>query len=33
MSQDELNKFFVETVKLGFNSGKTFGPDGEDSFG
>ena len=29
MSQDELNKFFVETVKLGFNSGKTFGPDGE----
>lgn len=28
MSQDELDKFFVETVKLGFNSGKSFGPEG-----
>jgi cystathionine beta-lyase len=29
MSQAELDKFFVETVKLGFNSGKGFGPEGE----
>lgn len=29
MSQPELDKFFVETVKLGFNSGTGFGPEGE----
>lgn len=29
MSQEELDKFFVEKVKLGFNSGKTFGREGE----
>lgn len=29
MDQAELDKFFVETVKLGFNSGKSFGPEGE----
>ena len=26
MSQEELDRFFVETVKLGLNSGKSFGP-------
>lgn len=29
MSQEELDKFFLETVKLYLNSGKTFGPEGE----
>lgn len=29
MSQAELDRFFVEKVKLGFNSGKGFGPEGE----
>ncbi|MGN0372964.1 MAG: MalY/PatB family protein [Enterocloster sp.] len=29
MKQAELDKFFVETVKVGFNSGKGFGPEGE----
>lgn len=28
MSQEELDRFFVETVKLGLNSGKSFGPEG-----
>lgn len=28
MSQEELDRFFVETVKLGLNSGKNFGPEG-----
>lgn len=29
MSQEELDRFFVETVKLGLNSGKSFGPEGD----
>ena len=29
MSQKELDDFFVNTVKLGLNSGKSFGPEGE----
>ncbi len=29
MSQPELDKFFVETARLGFNSGTGFGPEGE----
>lgn len=29
MTQAELDRFFVETVKLGLNSGKSFGPEGE----
>ena len=28
MSQEELDRFFVETVKLGLHSGKSFGPEG-----
>lgn len=28
MNQKELDRFFVEKVKLGLNSGETFGPDG-----
>ena len=28
MSQEELDRFFVETVKRGLNSGKSFGPEG-----
>lgn len=29
MSQKELDTFFVEKVKLGLNSGRSFGPEGE----
>jgi len=29
MTQEELDRFFVEKVKLGLNSGRTFGPDGD----
>lgn len=29
MSQKELDDFFVNSVKLGLNSGKSFGPEGE----
>lgn len=28
MTQDELDQFFVNRVKLGLNSGRSFGPDG-----
>ena len=29
MAQDELDQFYANQVKLGLNSGRTFGPDGE----
>ena len=28
MEQDALDRFFVDRVKLGLNSGRSFGPDG-----